>query len=167
MMKVNSIPGVNLADDAQRYVGRLFENTYQAKRELAGPRSGFVLAQRNGDERAVNGGGFLLNGYLRRYINPSNGAKENVFYGNSIQKVLYNSENQPVGAVVFNKTTDGQHLDAVVLAPGENDEIMRVASDGTKSIYRSPGSFSDEFSMRSIGTISGHDRSGSPIYNFG
>ena len=167
MSKITPIDNVNLVQDARNLAGRLFENTYTTKRKLVGPRPGFIMTSPMNDEQAVNGGKFMINGYLRRFINPISKDKEHVFYGNSIQRVLYNKENKPVGAVVFNKSSDGQHFEAVVLAPGENDEIMRVAADGSKSIYRSPGSFSDEFNIRSIGTISGHDKSGSPIYNFG
>ena len=160
---VKKIAGIDLVRDAKALASRYLKADIDTKRSLLAARPGFQDTAK--DERAVNSGCFLLDGYVRRYVNPQSGASEIVYYGNGVQRVVYNSDNVPVGAIQINKSQDGTHFDAYVLEAGENAEIMQVQTDGTRRLFRSPGNFFKEFDINNIGALVS-DAKGNFTYKF-
>lgn len=140
--------GIDLAQDAQKLAGRKLEASYDTLRKMVSAREGFTRVTKN-DENVKSRSGMWLDGYLRRYVNLQTGAKENVFYGRDIQRVVYDQNDVPVGAIQFHRTQDG-HFDAFVLAPGENAEIMQVKPDGSKTIFQAPSNFFEHFDIRNL-----------------
>lgn len=132
--------------DIVNYAGKLYENTVDSLRELTKPRPSFeVIADQ---ERAMNRGGFLLNGFLTRAKNFFTGETEHIYRnGETIQRVIYDSNGIPVLAIEFNKTPDG-HFIGCVLSPF-NGHINRYTQDGSSVFYRDVNYF-DEFNIKEI-----------------
>ena len=145
---------INLAQESQRIARELpsfeirlksREAHYGALQHLVGIRPGFERRVENAQAQTPGG---LYDGYVSEDINRTTGFTERVSYsGNKFLRVLYDEKNVPVAAYRLNVTPEG-HLDAYVLAPGEEGEIMQVKPDGSKTLFQSPGNFLDSFSKK-------------------
>ena len=146
--------GIDLAKDAAKLAKNknLIKRSYDTTRALVAPRPGFIATTPK-DARAMNEVGFSLDGFVRNTKNPVTGMQERIFYsGDTVERVLYDSAERPVGAIHARFSPSGDAFYSQVLKPSENGKIAEVLSNGTEkpSTYYGATDFAKAFDIKNV-----------------
>lgn len=143
--------GINVIEDVILTSKPIKYNYDNLRKIVITPRRGFVeeSPQRICRQNAVNDGGFIVKGFIRKFINFATGETERVFYsGNHIERTVFDADLNPLENIIFQKSKDGKHFEAIVTEAGTNGETVRVMPDGKRITYSSePFSIANNFSV--------------------
>lgn len=154
-MKINMLnDAVSIARSGMNEKG--LARSYENLKKLVQPRHGFHQVGKT--EYAVIPSDRITDLSFMRFENSQSGMKEHVVADSSyVERVLYNKDNNPVGAVLFDKTSDGARDGFVgrVFESNEDGSIVEILADGTRKQRDISGetNFEKAFDMNRFGIL--------------